>query len=112
MAYRCRAGFINWQGGLIMSKRALSATNQQIIIAKFINKYGSINRYDADAIGVCHLAARVYELKDKGFKISSISELATDPHGIDHKGISRYWFDYKAMTQEQIEKLNKLLGKS
>mgnify|MGYP001261074105 CR=1 FL=1 len=95
-----------------MYKHALSANNQQIIIAKYITKYGSVNRYEADAIGVCHLAARVYELKGKGFKISSISELATDPHGIDHKGISRYWFDYKAMTKEQIGKLNKLLGKS
>ncbi len=77
-----------------------------------MNKHGSINRYHADAIGVCHLAARIYELRNKGFKISSISQLATDPHGIEHKGISRYWFDYKAMTKEQIETLNKLLGKS
>ncbi|WP_024608809.1 helix-turn-helix domain-containing protein [Pseudoalteromonas sp. TAB23] len=95
-----------------MSKYAPSTTNQKILIAKFMNKHGSINRYHADAIGVCHLAARIYELRNKGFKISSISQLATDPHGIEHKGISRYWFDYKAMTKEQIETLNKLLGKS
>lgn len=112
MACRCRTGFINWQGGLIMSKHALSASNQQIIVAKYITKHGSINRYDADQIGVCHLAARVKELKYKGFVFDWIDQIVLDPHGTEHKRVRRYWFDYAAMTQELTAKLNKLLGES
>ena len=95
-----------------MNKHALSAVSQQIIVAKYIHKNVSINRYEADAIGVCHLAARIKELKDKGIKFDWIDQLVNDPHGIEHKGVRRYWFDYGAMTQLQIEKLNKLLKKS
>ena len=95
-----------------MIKHAPSASNQQIIVAKYITKHGSINRYDADQIGVCHLAARIKELKYKGFVFDWIDQIVLDPHGTEHKGVRRYWFDYEAMTQEQITKLNKLLGKS
>ena len=95
-----------------MSKHALSASNQQIIVAKYITKHGSINRYEADAIGVCSLAPRINELKNKGFVFDWIDQIVLDPHGTEHKGVRRYWFDYSAMTQEQITKLNKLLGKS
>ena len=95
-----------------MKKHALSTHNQQIIVAKYIAKHGSINRYEADVIGICHLAARVKELKYKGFVFDWIDQIVLDPHGIEHKRVRRYWFDYEAMTQEQITKLNKLLGKS
>lgn len=95
-----------------MYKHALSANNQQIIIAKYITKYGSVNRYDADAIGVCHLAARIKELKYKGIIFNWVDEKVFDPHGIEHDRVRRYSFKYKAMNKEEIEKLNKLLGKS
>lgn len=58
-----------------MIKHALSAHNQQIIVAKYITKHGSINRYEADAIGVCHVAARVKELKYKGFVFDWIDQI-------------------------------------
>lgn len=94
-----------------MKKHALSTYNQQIVVARYMSNHGSINRYEAEPVGVCSLAARILDLKDKGFIIDDKREETTDSFGIKHKGISRYWFDYKAMTQEQIEKLNKLLGK-
>lgn len=95
-----------------MNKHALSARNQQIVVAKYITQHGSVNRYDADAIGVCHLAARIKELKYKGIIFNWLDETVFDPHGIEHDRVRRYWFDYKAMNKEEIEKLNKLLGKS
>ena len=95
-----------------MKKHALSAHSQQIIVAKYIANQSSINRYEADAIGVCHLAARVKELKYKGIAFDWLDETVFDPHGIEHDLIRRYWFDYKPMNQEQISRLNKLLGKS
>ncbi|TMO09465.1 helix-turn-helix domain-containing protein [Pseudoalteromonas sp. S558] len=95
-----------------MKKHAPSTHNQQIIVAKYIVEHGTINRYDADQIGVCHLAARIRELKNKGFVFNWIDQIVLDPHGIEHKGVRRYWFNKPAMTQKQITKLNKLLGKS
>ena len=112
MACQCRTGSINWQGGLIMNKYALSARNQQVIVAKHITQHGSINRYEADAIGVCSLAARIKDLRYRGFEIKDKRETALDTYGLEHKRISRYWFDYKTMTEENRQKLNKLLGKS
>lgn len=94
-----------------MTNYALSTSNQQIIVAKHIHNNGSINRYEAEALGVCHLAARIYELKEKGIKFNWIDQPVNDPHNIKHEGIRRYSFNYGAMTQEQIEKLSKLLGK-
>lgn len=95
-----------------MKKHALSTHNQQIIVAKYMSNHGSINRYEAEPEGVCSLAARILDLKDQGFKIKDKREKAKDSFGIEHDRISRYWFDKSAMTQEQITKLNKLLGKS
>lgn len=94
-----------------MKKHALSARNQQIIVAKYIACQSSINRYEADAIGVCHLAARVKELKYKGIIFGWLDETVFDPHGIVHDRVRRYWFHYNAMNQEQIEILNKLIRK-
>ena len=95
-----------------MSKYALSTDNQQIIVAKYMSEHGSINRYEAEAFGVCHLAGRIKELKYKGFIIDDKREIAIDLYGLKHKGVSRYWFDYAKMTQEQNERLSKLLGRS
>ncbi|WP_016954925.1 helix-turn-helix domain-containing protein [Catenovulum agarivorans] len=93
-----------------MTKLALSTLNQQIVVAKHIVKHGSINRYEADAIGVCHLAARIKELKYKGFPFGWIDQQVIDPHGIKHNGVRRYWFNLSVMTDEQKQLLNKLIG--
>ncbi|MBH0026088.1 hypothetical protein I6F53_03735 [Pseudoalteromonas sp. SWN29] len=95
-----------------MAKRALSATNQQVQVAKYINNHGSINRYEADAIGICHLAPRINALKRRGINFHWINQIIIDSNDFEHKGIRRYWFDYEKMTKEQIETLTKLLGKS
>lgn len=92
-----------------MTKRALSTQNQQIIVAKYILEHGSINRYEADAIGVCHLAARIKELKYKGFPFNWIDQITTDLHGIEHHGIRRYSF--AQMTGEEITLLLELVKK-
>jgi hypothetical protein len=93
-----------------MSKYALSTQTQGKVVARYIIKHGSINRYEADKIGVCGLAPRIKELKEKGFEILSHREIATDLHGLKHNGISRYWVDLKNMDKEEREKLFKFIG--
>lgn len=95
-----------------MTKYALSTRNQQIVVAKYIVQEGSINRYEADFKGVCHLAGRIKELKYRGFAFNWSDETVTDLHGIKHSRVRRYWFDYKAMHQKDLEKLNKFIGES
>lgn len=86
-----------------MKQHALSASNQQKIVVKYITQNGSANRYEADAIGVCHLAARIKELKYKGITFSVIDETVTDPHEIVHKRVRRYSIDWKSISPEATE---------
>jgi len=67
-------------------------------------KNGSINRYEADQIGVCHLAARVQNLEELGleYKYSDENGVA-DFHGILHNGIRRYLVDWDKMTSKSKE---------
>lgn len=95
-----------------MSHYALSTANQQIVVARYIRISGSINRYEADKIGVCSLAPRIKELKEKDLPFDWLDETVTDPNGITHKGIRRYKFDYERMTEEQKAWLNRLSEKA
>ena len=82
-----------------MTRHAKSTLSQQVIVAKHILACGSINRYEADALGVCHLAARIKELKHKGFKFNWIDQITTDLHGIEHQGIRRYSFAKMSLAE-------------
>lgn len=95
-----------------MSKYALSTQAQIKVVARYINKHGSINRYDADKLGVCSLAPRIRELKEKGFKILSNREVAIDLHGLKHNGISRYWIDLLSTDKDEQEKFFKFIEES
>lgn len=93
-----------------MKKHTLSTYNQQIVVARYMSNHGSINRYDADKLGVCSLAPRINELKEKGFKILSHREVAIDLHGLKHSRVSRYWIDLQNMDKEEQEKLFNFIG--
>ena len=68
-----------------------------------MHRNGSINRYEADQIGVCHLAARVQNLEERGLVYNHIDENGIkDFHGISHNGIRRYVIDWKRMTHEAV----------
>lgn len=93
-----------------MVKHVLSVTNQQIIVAKYIQQNGSINHYEAGAIGVCNLPARIYELKGKGGEFTWVDEITKDPHGVEYKRIRRYCLDYLAIAHTKIARLNLLIN--
>ncbi|KKO45393.1 hypothetical protein WG68_10070 [Arsukibacterium ikkense] len=78
---------------------AQSAEIQARKIFKYMLVTGSINRYEADQIGVCHLAARVQDLEEKGFLYRYQDENGVaDFHGIKHDKIRRYFIDWENMT--------------
>lgn len=52
-----------------------------------------LNRFEADQLlNVCHLAARIKALRNEGYSIISMAEIAPDLHGRPHKGIARYFW--------------------
>lgn len=56
-----------------------------------------LNRYEAERLlSVCHLAARIFELKEHGYYFVTIMEKATDAHGAEHYGIARYFLTQEA----------------
>ncbi|HDS1206065.1 helix-turn-helix domain-containing protein [Shewanella algae] len=68
-----------------------------------MQRCGSINRYEAAAIGVCALPPRVRELKDLGLCFRHRDEHnVADEHGILHQRIRRYFIDWESMTSEAI----------
>jgi hypothetical protein len=86
-----------------------STENQIRKVYKHIDQYGSINRYEADEIGICHLAARVQDLEARGLVYKHIDENEVeDFHGITHNGIRRYFIDWKQMKPEVVEYFERL----
>ncbi len=82
-------------------KHAQSAAIQSRKVFKFMLAEGSINRYEADRLGVCHLAARVQDLERKGLIYRYRDESGVlDFHGIMHDKIRRYFIDWEKMTPE------------
>lgn len=81
---------------------AQSADIQARKVFKFMLAKGSINRYEADQLGICHLAARVQDLECKGFIYRYQDENGVaDFHGIKHDKIRRYFIDWESMTPEK-----------
>ena len=80
-------------------KYAQSSEIQIRQVFKYIQQNGSINRYEADEIGICHLAARVQNLEELGLRYKYFDENSVeDFHGILHNGIRRYFIDWDRMT--------------
>ncbi len=89
---------------------AFNAEIQEIKVARYMNEFGSINRYEADYIGVCHLAARINELKERGLKVGHIDENdVEDFHKIKHNGIRRYFIEWAQMEPNAIELFTRLI---
>lgn len=85
-------------------KKAHGTETQVIIVYKYMIKHGPINRYNADELGVCHLAARIKGLEEKGFAIGRFDENnVADFHGVLHDGIRRYFIDWGRSTPEAVE---------
>lgn len=85
----------------LRQKHAQSSEIQARKVFKHMLAMGSINRYEADQLGICHLAARVQDLEEKGFLYRYQDENGVaDFHGIKHDKIRRYFIDWDGMTQE------------
>jgi hypothetical protein len=84
-------------------KRSQSTAIQIKKVYQFMAQYGSINRCEDQPIGVCHLAARIQNLEERGLVYSYIDQDGIkDFHGIEHKGIRRYFIDWKRMNPAAV----------
>lgn len=74
-------------------KADLSAVAQQRRVLTYLQTHDTgINRYQAERLlGVCQLATRIFELKERGYRFLTVTERAADPHGVEHEGIARYF---------------------
>ncbi len=87
-----------------------SAEIQSIKVYRYINEFGSINRYEADYIGVCHLASRIIELKERGLEVGYIDENEVeDFHKKKHNGIRRYFIEWAKMEPKAIQLFTRLI---
>ncbi|MXR67979.1 hypothetical protein GNT65_04735 [Shewanella sp. JBTF-M18] len=69
-----------------------------------MQRFGSINRYEAAAIGVCALPARMQDLECIGLRYRYRDENnVADEHGISHQRIRRYFIDWEKMTPEAVK---------
>lgn len=84
-------------------KPNLSQEAQQARVLAFMQSNGTgLNRYEAEKLlGVCHLAARIFALKERGYVFLKAFETATDPHGVEHQGIARYFLTQEAANDAQ-----------
>lgn len=84
-------------------KPNLSLKAQRQRILEYLQTHDTgLNRYEAERLlNVCQLAARVFELKADGHRFLTLKERAIDPHGIEHRGIARYYLEQKASSKSQ-----------
>ncbi len=83
---------------------------QDIKVLRYMNEFGSINRYEADYVGVCHLAPRIIELKERGLKVGYIDENnIEDFHKIKHNGIRRYFIEWTKMEPKAVQLFTRLI---
>lgn len=84
-------------------KPNLSAEAQQTRILDYLKMHSSgINRYEAEKLlSVCQLAARIFELKERGYLFLTATERATDPHCVEHEGIARYFLTHEAANDAE-----------
>jgi hypothetical protein len=84
-------------------KLDLSAEAQEARVLAYLqaNNEG-LNRYEAERLlGVCQLAPRIFGLKERGHTFLRTLETATDPHGIAHHGIARYFLTHEAANDAE-----------
>jgi hypothetical protein len=85
----------------LQTKRAKCTQTQIRQVFKYMHNRGSINRYEADQIGVCGLAPRIKDLEERdAFFIRYDENNIADFHGTLHNGIRRYSIDWKRMSDE------------
>lgn len=85
----------------LFSQQAQSSEAQARKAFKYMFMTGSINRYEADRLGICYLAARVQDLEQKGFRYRYQDENGVaDFHGITHDKIRRYFIDWQSISPE------------
>ncbi|TEU29234.1 helix-turn-helix domain-containing protein [Alkanindiges illinoisensis] len=86
-----------------VSNLTQDAQKQHVLKYLQQNPATGLNRFEADALlNVCHLAARIKTLRNEGYSIISVAEIAPDLHGRRHKGIARYF--WQACQQDQMAK--------
>ncbi|BCV46117.1 helix-turn-helix domain-containing protein [Shewanella algae] len=87
---------------MVVQAKSTDAQIRQVFFQ--MQRCGSINRYEAAAIGVCALPPRVRELKDLGLCFRHRDEQnVADEHGILHHRIRRYFIDWEKMTPEAVK---------
>lgn len=85
-----------------ISNLTQNAQKQRVLQYLQQNPATGLNRFEADAlINVCHLAARIKALRNEGYSIISVAEIASDLHNRSHKGIARYFWQ---ASQHQMAK--------
>lgn len=93
------------------SKLALSSKAQAIQVFLYANEFGSLNRYDAEIIGICHLAPRINELSRKGVVFDFVDENnIEDRFGFRHNGIRRYSINWQKMKPKAIRYFNQVIN--
>ena len=71
---------------------SISTDTQQRRVIEYLETYsGGLNYIKAEPLGISRLAARISELKDKGYAFLTIYEDAVDQYGNMHKGVARYF---------------------
>lgn len=55
--------------------------NQELAVMNFIKEHGSINRWQAQDIGILHLGDRILHLRRKGFKIDMNKKTVKNRYG-------------------------------
>ena len=80
-----------------------STTNQCLKILDWLFEKGSITTTEArEHLDIMSPAARILQLRKKGYQIIKINDSWTSGHGINHKGVARY-----VLTQnEPLESAN------
>jgi len=71
-----------------------STNNQQQKVLVALRERGQLGLhrfYAEEVLGICSLAPRILELKDKGFKITKVDINYTDHLGIVHPRIALYF---------------------
>ncbi|WP_026472363.1 helix-turn-helix domain-containing protein [Alkanindiges illinoisensis] len=86
-----------------LSNLTQDAQKQRVLEHLQHNPAIGLNRFEADKLlNVCHLAARIKALRNEGYSIISVAEIAHDLNGRPHKGIARYF--WQACQQHQMAK--------
>ncbi len=67
-----------------------STSNQRLAILKQLRENGPTSTFGFRAIGISSAAPRIFELRNKGYKIATTAIPETDSAGVEHKDIALY----------------------